>query len=466
MVFRSLLGIYVFHHLLTTNSRRMASSFFCRQSLLYLHKPVRYSVLFFLFPIVSFGQNNTYKHPTLLGVHFLINDFGLQAPWLPTPNRDAGIGVSYLKGINRFLDWTIHVNASFSDSAIKQVNSIKEKRLLISSDFSLRGTVLDRHQWFHPYLLAGVGISTYAEKVSTYSLFGPGLQVNYKEVYLLTNAQYRLPVNGPVNKHFYYNIGISGIIGKPAKKKALKSPLPIPAKVATDRDKDGIVDTFDSCPDEPGLAIFLGCPDRDHDNIEDKSDYCPSVYGFEKYKGCPVPDRDKDGINDEEDKCIEMPGTIKYAGCPIPDIDGDGVNDEEDECIMTPGKKENKGCPEVESELTDHLNIAAKNVFFKTGSYNLLPKSFSSLDRVVNLLTKHPDFTLLIEGHTDNSGTLLSNQLLSEKRALSVMEYLSSKGINGTRLKAIGYGQQRPITENHTMEGKEKNRRVELKILR
>lgn len=80
-------------------------------------------------------------------------------------------------------------------------------------------------------------------------------------------------------------------------------------------------------------------------------------------------------------------------------------------------------------------------------------------------MKKYPQTKAVIEGHTDEVGTKEHNQLLSEKRASSVRQYLIDKfGINGNRLKAVGYGEERPVASNYTKEGRDKNRRVEAVI--
>lgn len=111
---------------------------------------------------------------------------------------------------------------------------------------------------------------------------------------------------------------------------------------AKDRDKDGIVDKEDQCPDDPGLLEFAGCPDRDGDKIPDKNDACPDTPGLPAFSGCP--DTDLDGIVDSLDACVDVPGLAEFAGCP--DRDKDGTEDKLDACPDVPGPKETKGCPD------------------------------------------------------------------------------------------------------------------------
>ena len=233
-----------------------------------------------------------------------------------------------------------------------------------------------------------------------------------------------------------------------------------------DKDGDGVADNVDKCPTVAGLARYNGCPipDRDGDGINDEEDQCPDKPGVAKYKGCPVPDRDGDGINDEEDQCPDKPGVAKYKGCPIPDTDGDGVNDEEDKCPNEAGPAENNGCPVIKKEIVEKVNYAAHNIFFTTGSEKITQSSYIALDQVAVILRDNPALQLAIEGHTDNVGIAARNLALSQKRANAVKKYLEQKGIAANRLQAIGYGQEKPLADNSTEEGRSQNRRVELKL--
>jgi hypothetical protein len=117
-------------------------------------------------------------------------------------------------------------------------------------------------------------------------------------------------------------------------------------KGCPDKDEDGIVDIDDSCPDVKGIAALKGCPDRDEDGITDADDDCPDVKGFAASKGCP--DTDNDGIIDKEDDCPEVKGVTAFKGCP--DTDNDGVADKEDKCPTEAGLVSNKGCPLADAD--------------------------------------------------------------------------------------------------------------------
>ena len=94
----------------------------------------------------------------------------------------------------------------------------------------------------------------------------------------------------------------------------------------------------------------------------------------------------------------------------------------------------------------------------------LNPAFFPVLDSVAIVLNKYPRTLLDIDGHTDNTGSPKYNQALSERRAVSVGQYLNSRGVDARRLLVVGYGEARPIASNDTEAGRAQNRRVEIRI--
>ncbi|MCC7382427.1 MAG: OmpA family protein [Deltaproteobacteria bacterium] len=251
-----------------------------------------------------------------------------------------------------------------------------------------------------------------------------------------------------------------------------------------DRDGDGVADDQDACPDTPGPVKFLGCPDRDNDGIPDNVDKCPdvpeNVDGFEDEDGCPdASDRDKDGIADTTDQCPDEPeDKDNYKdedGCPDPDNDGDGILDVNDKCPDQPETRNNyqdeDGCPDVNPSLVvvnrDLGKIEIKQkVFFDTAKWTIKSVSFRLLNEVAEVLKSNPSMEVLVEGHTDSQGSDASNMKLSQNRAASVREYLIGQGVDAQRLTSIGFGETKPIDENKTAAGRERNRRVEFTIVK
>jgi OOP family OmpA-OmpF porin len=160
-------------------------------------------------------------------------------------------------------------------------------------------------------------------------------------------------------------------------------------------------------------------------------------------------DSDGDGITDDLDSCAQVAGVARYHGCPAPDENKVHNN--------------NTGNRSFEA-LKTIVDRAARQIFFETGSYRLLSRSFSSLDTVAHILKEDQALQLSIEGHTDNVGKSQDNKTLSENRAKTVMEYLVSAGVEASRLQSAGYGQEQPIATNATREGRAINRRVVLQI--
>ncbi|HPM11924.1 MAG TPA: OmpA family protein [Bacteroidales bacterium] len=256
----------------------------------------------------------------------------------------------------------------------------------------------------------------------------------------------------------------------------------------TDKDNDGIADNDDACPEMAGPAFTKGCPDTDGDEIADKDDSCPFDKGSIEMKGCP--DTDSDGIADKDDKCPKEKGKIELNGCPdsdndgladfedrcpelfgpvvlngCPDTDGDGIADIDDKCPKEAGLSKNLGCPEVKKEVLKIFERALTGIQFETGKDVILKTSFPILDQVVKVMKENPSYNLEINGHTDNVGNAQKNMELSNKRAIAVQNYMVSKGVEASRMKAQGFGDTMPIADNKTALGKSKNRRVEFKVV-
>ena len=110
-------------------------------------------------------------------------------------------------------------------------------------------------------------------------------------------------------------------------------------------------------------------------------------------------------------------------------------------------------------------SIVLQNIQFETGKWQLKTSSDETLNMLVNYLKLNPNISIQINGHTDNVGNEEDNNLLSFQRAKTVVDYLTSKGINLNRLSYKGYGSAQPIADNATEDGRAKNRRTEMVIL-
>jgi OmpA-OmpF porin, OOP family len=413
------------------------------------------------------------KKGSLVGIHFNALDLATAVTlkssagnrtFSKIQDMDYGFGISYWRGLTKTIDFSARAGLLFHDYAAEDRGELNQtdKEIGIELEPTLNFRPYGDNSLIAPFLTAGVGGGMYSGKFGAYLPAGVGVQLNLRSTsYVLLQAQYRFALTKDVIKdNLFYSVGVAQSINQ-AKEKVVALP---PAPVVLDRDGDGVLDADDKCPDVAGTAALQGCPDKDGDGIGDAEDKCPDVAGLAKYQGCPIPDTDGDGVNDEDDKCPTVKGLARYQGCPIPDTDGDGVNDEDDKCIDRKGPASNQGCPEIDKAVVDKINYAAKNVFFATGSFKLLPKSFKALNEVAALLKSDETLMIDVDGHTDAQGDDAKNQTLSDNRAKAVKDYLVSKGIAEDRLKSTGYGETKPVADNTSAAGRAKNRRTELAV--
>lgn len=110
------------------------------------------------------------------------------------------------------------------------------------------------------------------------------------------------------------------------------------------------------------------------------------------------------------------------------------------------------------------LNMPS-NITFATDQDQVIPAFYATLDSVALVLKKYNQTLINVYGHTDSTGSDGYNQALSQRRAYSVSNYLTSRGVNPQRLIAQGYGESRPIADNSTEAGRAQNRRVEIQIV-
>ncbi|GMV14143.1 MAG: hypothetical protein AMXMBFR56_23670 [Polyangiaceae bacterium] len=248
-----------------------------------------------------------------------------------------------------------------------------------------------------------------------------------------------------------------------------RTPPPAP-KPPSDRDQDGFADPEDKCPDDKGVAPD-GCPvkpkDTDADGFFDPDDKCPAEKGVAP-DGCPIKDRDGDGFLDPDDKCPDDKG-VAPNGCPLKDSDGDGLLDNVDKCPAEPetknGFEDDDGCPDELPAAIQKFSGVIQGIEFDTAKATIRRKSYKTLDEAVAVLKQYPKLRIEISGHTDPDGSREANMLLSKARANAVKKYLTDKGIDPSRVESRGAGPDEPIADNTTKEGKQKNRRIEFKLL-
>ena len=363
---------------------------------------------------------------------------------------------------------------------INEIDKIGDSSADNLSYYAVDGTIkysfnnLLKSSWIEPYLGVGGGY-TWVDEIGAGTLNGTaGFNLWFSEnIGLTIQSSYKHAFEDYLPTHFQHTVGLAikfggkdtdgdGIYDK-------NDACPEVAGLAAfngcpDSDGDGIEDAKDDCPNEAGLAEFNGCPDTDGDGVPDNTDACPTVAGLKALAGCP--DADGDGVADKDDECPNQAGPAANKGCPWPDTDGDGLLDKDDRCPNEAGTVANNGCPEVKptAEVMKQLNDYARTILFNSGKSTFKKETDKVLQAMVAILKEYPKADFSIEGHTDSDGSDKSNQLLSERRANAVKDYLIANGISNERLTSAGFGESNPIDTNKTSAGKANNRRVEVKL--
>ena len=372
------------------------------------------------------------------------------------------VGVQFFKGIAPKFDAV--VNLDFSSLKYPYYVSSKQPKATTNAIYAAIDTrihikLATDDKSIVPYAILGLGLAKDATNFTGYAPMGLGVQFKAKQgSFLHIFGTHNAEASKLTKMHTNFGISYSFPL-KLKEKKAIALPI---ESVQADQDDDGVSNDKDDCPERSGLLKYKGCPvpDEDGDGINDENDKCPDAEGTVQYRGCPVPDTDKDGIPDDQDKCPTVAGLARYNGCAIPDTDKDGINDELDQCPAIAGVAGNNGCEDLQPK----LNSIAAALKFEIGQVNINAKSLQGLDSLVQIMTLYPKTSLVITGHTDNTGTIKINNRLSLLRAKKVQSYLIKKGLAENRTTLIGMADAQPIASNATKEGRTQNRRADLTI--
>ena len=249
-----------------------------------------------------------------------------------------------------------------------------------------------------------------------------------------------------------------------------------------DSDKDGVADNLDECPGTPpGVKVDKnGCPlDSDNDGVPDYLDKCPDTEIGIKVdsKGCPI-DSDQDGVPDSVDKCPDTPIGVKVDqfGCEIkkeaPEKQPPAENEKSKETkksnsnnnIPIPPKPKEENNTTI-SPNTSKIVINADDTF-EPGTGSIKSSAYSNLDNIVKFLQKDPWTKWKIEGYVDSQTPEGRKLSLSFEEADAIMKYFVSKGLPSFQFQVYSLGDDSPIGDNSTPEGRSKNRRVELEKIK
>ncbi|WP_160139472.1 OmpA family protein [Chryseobacterium sp. c4a] len=394
----------------------------------------------------SFG--NTFSAKNLTKNLFNMNSYSITPPLSKlTVARNVGKGL--------VIDW----QTSVGNVENKRFNMGKEFFLMTGLGFQAHGAGLlwNEESWFDPYLRVGANYLRHDYTGQSFPQNGLDANGNVldravpngKDGNEAGKANHFTVATGAganfwVTKNF--GLGIQGdYVSTPGDKSTVANFWQASASILfrfgnRDRDKDGILDKDDLCPDTPGLPEFQGCPDTDGDGVPDKDDQCPDVAGPVENNGCPWPDTDGDGVIDKDDACPTVAGPAENKGCPWPDTDGDGILDKDDACPTVPGLPEYNGCPKPKDVIAKDATGALKGILFNFNKATIRPESNTKLDEAARIIKESKDGTFLVTGHTDAKGAAAYNLKLSRERAASVVGALEARGVDGNQLKSTGVG--------------------------
>jgi len=331
-----------------------------------------------------------------------------------SPSMNMGINTAYVPQVN-------HPERAndFDFPSMVDANALVQFKLN-------NGRVLSENAVIAPYLSTGVGLNSLRNQTAFYIPAAMGIQFRVSSTFSFRlESMYKQSI-GQRYQHIAHTVGM--VFSVPTKKKEeleieeeeIEAPLTpmIAEKAVITRPQTGI--------------------DTDKDGIPDEEDSCPEVMGLIQFGGCPP-------VAEEESQ--------QPFGEAVPEVSLEAVERAAPQQI------------ELAQEDAAFLDFAMQNVYFETSSNELKPESYPVLDRIAELMEKYPDAHLNIAGHTDDTGDDKDNLVLSIKRAFQVKYYLvNEKGVRLSRIESDGFGEQEPIADNETENGRSQNRRVEFEL--
>jgi OmpA-OmpF porin, OOP family len=354
--------------------------------------------------------------------------------------------IYFSRYLNSRFDLMVKEKIYFNDFRIK--NDLVPTNTFINIRFKLSG--------YLPYFYVGPGY-WFQKNYNTVNLnfgFGSKIKITPTSV-LYFDAGYikgkkSAEAGYPINANLWNaTVGIEFNFGKAKESKinreAVKKDLYIksPVEVAVvDTDGDGVPDSLDNCPTEPGLITLKGCPDSDKDGVADKDDRCPNT---------------PEGVK------------VDIQGCPI------DLNEKQEHLTSVLIKPDNKDVQivkelikkDISSDQVVIQNIKVAAAHFVSNESYLTDYSKAKMDQLIEILNSNPEYRINAIGYADSQGSDDYNIKLSQKRIETVINYLISRGIAKDRIiSQKAFGKANPLASNDTEEGRQKNRRVEFEIFK
>jgi outer membrane protein OmpA-like peptidoglycan-associated protein len=486
------------------------------------------AVLFFCVANI-YAQQKPVTGNHKVGLHFMLNDFSSKL-FNPAFTMHSGFGLDYYRTIFKKIDAVGTLNMSSVNYLVPPLNvPFGSNNLLLDVNAGVHLKAFDDSKLLNPFVIAKMGYSKYVSLNGFSVQPGVGLQANvYNQVYIVSTIEYRKALSNRINNIMYYSIGLATNIGKTKQPKEVKQKPVAVKKPKSKQITIKVIDELTGLPLEYATVSVIGPDGTKQEAITNNNgevvfnDILVANYTVAatlnniEAKGATITANDFNAKNNElnytlshndprftlvgiaVDKNANKPiegtvvtiknltkGTVSYATSTQPKGEF-RIQLESGSMYEIVGKKESY-ISNIEKISTQGLTrsatlyvelelgieeaktgktIVLNKIFFATGSASIDVNASSDLNKLVQFLKDNPTAKLEIQGHTDNVGSQESNVKLSQQRANSIVTYLTQNGIDANQLIAIGYGDKKPIATNTTAEGRSRNRRVEMKVIK
>jgi outer membrane protein OmpA-like peptidoglycan-associated protein len=377
----------------------------------------------------DFTQFDTYAPGITMGA------YGYATPWM-----NASLVSSFAPEVLYPIGPRESINSSLVD-----VNAMVQ--------FKSNGSFLKETSVLAPYLAVGMGVNVASSRTGIYLPAALGLRIQVtKSFSFQLESMYKQRLNTQY-QHLQHSVGLVFAVSQPrpvkktepAPKPQRQAPVVAEASAKTppktdpktdpkaDRDNDGIPDKEDICPDQRGLALYMGCPNKE--SVEQAQSQ--GREGLAEQPAAPV-----------------VPEPAPKPVAPIKDLAATQPNSLVSRSETSPYD-------------VSLLEGAMQKIYFDENSTTLRKDAYAILDHVAQIMQRYPEYQLEVLGHTDNSGDSRERLVVSIQRAFNVKYYLvHEKGIKLARISSDGYSDLAPDGDNATSEGRSANRRVEFRLIK
>ncbi|MDW3647536.1 MAG: OmpA family protein [Bacteroidia bacterium] len=442
------------------------------------------SLFFCILSPISKGQN--LQHPWAVGGGFVLLKYKAPAdlPALQAAAFQSAYQLSLSKRLGGAFDFRTQItyanNIEFP-APLDETPSNTINTQLVDMSYLLgfkvnNGVFMKEDAFLGPYVLFGLGGSYVQMNPDVYIPLGGGLKFRLSDrLDIRLESTRKFSVNKDY-QHTAHALSVHYNVGK-AKEKYPKQEINeekiIEETKPKDADEDGIADEDDLCPEVPGIERLFGCPEEEEEeNIAEETDAQPEKLpqGSPEVKQEEAEEQKIPIQQEKEEVLVEDHSKAKAIPPAQEELAQREVQIESSpEPLYSPQKNNTHTEVAEEEKLPCNLSLTSTDfsIYFEHASADLPARAKQKLDEIAALLQACKSSKLQLQGHTDATGADKSNQVLSVLRAHKVKYYLVYEhGIRQNRIDSEGFGESKPKASNNTDTGRERNRRVDFKVIR